>query len=178
MNKRSTFIGEYALLDSIPNIDATNEGIKVNLYEPNSSSYYTKVFQKKDSQVFIIRTPGIHKVWFEGSKYLFQTVDAVRVSIKIRDDIKYDKIVDKALKTSDIKQAQETMMNLGTAINQIVNAIEDGDKKLKDFEDLKNQYISRMAWSYIITVLIILGCTGFEAYLFRRAILKSVDKFK
>ena len=62
MSKKSTFIGEYSLLDYVPNLDATGDGVKVNLYEPNSSSYFTKVFQSQDNQIFTVRTPGIHKV--------------------------------------------------------------------------------------------------------------------
>ena len=96
----------------------------------------------------------------------------------MKDDIKHDKLVEKTLKTNDIKEAQETMINLGNTLNQILQAIDDNESKLNDFENLKNQYISRMAWSYIITTLIIFGCSAFEAYLFRKGILISVDKFK
>ena len=178
LNKDATFIGEYSMLDYIPNIESTNDGVKVNLYEPNSSSYYTKVFQKQDSQIYTVRTPGVHKVCFEGTKYLFQATDSVRVAIKMRDDLKHDKTVSKVLKTDDIKEAKQSMDKLRSTAVKIIDTLERGEYKLKDFEDLKNQYISRMAWSYIITVLIVIWCGAFEAYLFRAAMLKGASKLK
>ena len=178
MSRRSTFVGEYTLLDYVPNLEATGDGVRANLYEPNSSSYFTKVFQGQDSQVFTVRVPGIHKVWFEGTRYLFQSVNSVRVSVKMRDDIKHEKLVDKALKTDDIKESQETINQIRLTLSKLQNTLERGDYKLNDFEELKNQYISRMKWSYIFTIFIVIGCSAFEAYLLRTTMLKGSTKLK
>ena len=62
MNRKSTYIGEYELLDIIPNIGNTEEGVRANLYEPKSSSFFSKVFKSKESQIFAVRTPGVHKI--------------------------------------------------------------------------------------------------------------------
>ena len=178
LTKRSTFVGDYQMLDAVPNIETTGDGVRVNFYEPDSKSYYTKVFQYKDSQIFTVRTPGIHKVCFEGTKNLFTSIDSVRVTIKMHDEIKHEKTLDKVLKTDDLKESKESILNLSATLVLIQQSLTEGEEKLRDFENLRNQYVSRMGWGLLLTVLTVIGCTCFEGYLFRKAMLKGVDKMK
>ena len=166
------------MLDFVPNIDATGDGIRVNFYEPDSKNYYTKVFQFKDSQVFTVRNPGIHKVCFEGTKNLFASTDSVRVAIRMHDEVKHTKTLDKVLKTDDIKEAKDIILNLSATLLLTQQSLNDGDEKLKEFERLRNSYVGRMKWGVILTILIVIGCTIFEGYLFRKSMMKGASKLK
>ncbi len=62
LTKKAVYVGEYSLLDEVPNLAATGDGVRVNFYEPRgtgfASNYYTKVFQGNDRQVsFLHPTP-------------------------------------------------------------------------------------------------------------------------
>ena len=57
LTKKAVYVGEYKLLDEIPSLKATGDGVRVNFHEPNpgttsgKNNYYTKIFQNTDRQV-------------------------------------------------------------------------------------------------------------------------------
>ena len=55
LTQKAVYVGEYQLLDQVPNLQATGDGVRVNFYEPEGNgfgkSYYTKIFMNKENQV-------------------------------------------------------------------------------------------------------------------------------
>ena len=173
LTKRSVYIGEYWLLDAIPNIEATGDGIRVNFHEPNSKNYYTKVFQTKDRQVFNAKVPGVHKVCFEGTKNLFVSTNSVRVSVKMHDEAKHDKTIERALKEDDLKDVRDKVFNIQSTMAEVSQYLMEGDNKANEFEKLQSSYNSRAVWLSILAMLAVIASAGVEAYIFKRSMLKG-----
>ena len=169
MSKQSVYVGEYQMLDTIPNIEMTGDGIRVNFYEPKSKNYYTKVFQNQDRQVYNAKEFGLHKICFEGTTNLFVATQVVRVSVKMHDEAKHDKKLAKALKSSDLKESKNAMLNLQTNLVSLAQSIKDGEGKINKFDKLQGEYDGRTVWLSIFTILIVSATSALEAYFFKKS---------
>lgn len=177
LSKSNVYIGEYQLLDYIQNIEATGDGVRVNFYEPDSKNYYTKVFQGKDRQVFNARTKGVHKVCFEGTKNLFISTDQVRVSVKMYDEVKFDKKLETALKDEDFKGVKDTVLNLQATLSNINAALKDQEAQQAEMSDDQDSYDSSTNRMAIFIIMIVLATGAAEIYLFKQSRLpKNMKK--
>ena len=178
LSKKSLYIGEYEVLDQIPTSDATGDGVRVNFHEPDSRNYYTKIFSGKDRHVFNTKAPGVHKICFEGTKNLFQNLDTVRISVKMHDEAKHEKIVsNKALKSEDITEAKDTIVKLQSDLVSISSTLREVEQRQAEFDSATNDHdstISRLSYFCMFAVIL---AAGVEAYLFRESMLKGT-KFK
>ena len=93
LTSKSAYIGEYQVLDEVPSQSRQTEGIRVNLFEPESRNYFSKIFLGKDRHYFKTKNPGIHKICFEGTRHLFELEETIRLSVRMSDEIEHDTIV-------------------------------------------------------------------------------------
>ena len=169
LTKKAVYVGEYFLLDDVPNLEATGDGVRVNFHEPENKQYYTKIFQKQDRQVFNVKTPGIHKICFEGTRNLYYAIDKVRVEVKMHDESKHEKKIEKALKSNDLQKSKDVLTEVGSVLASVGEKIKESQTHLDSFEDLQYQHDSNINWLAFFSIVVVAATAALEAYMFKRS---------
>ncbi|CAI2380694.1 unnamed protein product [Moneuplotes crassus] len=170
---KSVYVGEYNILEQIPNLSSELQGVNVKIFEPQSNDYYSKIVRGKDRHIFNSKKSGMHKICFEGTKALFELIDEVKFYVKMHDELKYKEIVDSAIKMNDLDKGYEDLRRMKDTLDSIFGQFQESEKNINNFEILQAKYYSRAVLLAIMTIILVIAAGVCEIYLFKRSVIRD-----
>ena len=124
-----------------------------------------------------MKTPGIHKICFEGTRNLYTQIDAVRVQVKMHDEAKHEKKIESTLKDKDFEDVKQKISDVSSQLFLIGGKLTESEEHINAFEQVQSEYDSNANY-LAFTVIFVVTLSGvIEILLFRNNVVGD-KKFK
>ena len=124
-----------------------------------------------------MKTPGIHKICFEGTRNLYTQIDAVRVQVKMHDEAKHEKKIESTLKDKDFEDVKQKISDVSSQLFLIGGKLTESEEHINSFEQVQSEYDSNANY-LAFTVIFVVTLSGvIEILLFKNNVVGD-KKFK